>query len=104
MRVLFIGGSQNGVCLNLRISAMYYDFPVPPRLSVNLSVSLPDEILKTDRVRYKCAMLSLDRQSAIFTECGDAVDAMTRVRDWVSEMDPTNRRRPQPVYMQPRTP
>lgn len=107
MRALFLGGSQNGVMLNLPNPAPYWDFPIPPprRLS-DLSAGLPDEIAKFDVHRYKLSMISPDAQSAIYTECGDAIDALTRSRDWIYDADPIEnamfRRRPQPVYAQPR--
>jgi hypothetical protein len=107
MRALFLGGSQNGVMLNLHAPAPYWDFPIPPpaRLA-DLSADLPDEVAKFDVHRYKLSMISPDRESAIYTECGDAIDALTRSRDWISDADPIQnamfRRRPQPVYAQPR--
>lgn len=103
MRALFVGGPQHGAMLNLRESALYWDFPVTPKFPSIMSQQLPDEICKFDVIRYKCAMISIDRQSAIYTECGDAIDAMTRCHDWIKDMDPRTLRKPQPVFLQPKT-
>lgn len=106
MRALFLGGSQHGVVLELREHSTYWDFPIRPTLAIALTRALPDEILKTDRARYKLAMISPDGTQAIFTECGDAINALTRSNDWIVDADPERclrwGRKPQPVYTFPR--
>lgn len=107
MQALFVGGPQDCVILNIPPGADYYDFPVPPKESVAwISKVLPDEIQKLDVVRYKISMISIDRSFAIYTQCGDALNAMTRVRDFVCESNPgtilKTGREPQPIYTFPR--
>lgn len=101
MRALFLGGPQHSVMLNLPKLVPYWDFAVKPEATISvLSNQLPDELLKLDRVRYKLAMFSLNREEAIYTECGDDVlDALTRIRDYSIEVHPrvSLRRKPEPV-------
>lgn len=106
MKALFLGGSQHGVLLNLYRKELYWDFPIIPKLSIGLRASLPNTVQNLDVVRYKMAMHSLDWESAIYTECGDAIDVLTHVNSWISDADPAvclmMNREPQPVYLQPR--
>jgi hypothetical protein len=101
IHALFLGGRQHGRLLSLEFLTPYYDFPaIHRKISVAMNQQLPDEVMKTDRDRYKVTMVSVDKKFALYTECGDAIHIFTRVRDWVvSDKDIFYGRKPEPVFL-----